>query len=165
MYFQFPLPDRLPLNPFLPRSFQQAHQAGNTVEMKEMGAPVPNNQNFTMEMEEGNNSDSQAASGHFPYVGTSGSAGGSVSGGSYVHTHHMTSHGYIPTTVVRRRTSATVQPRRRRLLSNFRQKAKNIKVKIPRVQDVNTIDKYSRLLFPLLFVLFNASYWAIYLLT
>ncbi|XP_076467634.1 gamma-aminobutyric acid receptor subunit beta-like [Babylonia areolata] len=70
-------------------------------------------------------------------------------------------------TAVRRRSGngKNVPPRRRRLLSNFKQKAKQIKVKIPRVQDVNTIDRYARLLFPLLFVLFNASYWAIYLLT
>nr|BAH03471.1 gamma-aminobutyric acid receptor beta subunit [Ambigolimax valentianus] len=76
-----------------------------------------------------------------------------------------TAHGYIPTTVVRRRSSVHVPVRRRRLLSQFRQKAKSIKVKIPRVKDVSTIDKYSRLLFPLLFVVFNCGYWAIYLLT
>ena len=77
------------------------------------------------------------------------------------------SRGYVPGNVVRRRGSNGngVPPRRRRLLSNFRQKAKQIKVKIPRVQDVNTIDKYARLFFPLLFVMFNASYWAVYLLT
>ena len=81
-------------------------------------------------------------------------------------------HGYLPCNVVRRRgsgaggsSSNNVPPRRRRLLSNFRQRAKQIKVKIPRVQDVNTIDRYARLLFPVLFVLFNASYWAVYLLT
>ncbi|BFZ24204.1 hypothetical protein BsWGS_27243 [Bradybaena similaris] len=76
-----------------------------------------------------------------------------------------TSHGYIPATAVRRRSSVHVPARRRRLLSQFRQKAKSIKVKIPRVQDVNTIDKYARLMFPLLFVMFNSSYWAVYLLT
>ncbi|KAL8558953.1 hypothetical protein ACOMHN_028265 [Nucella lapillus] len=79
--------------------------------------------------------------------------------------------GQLPSNTVRRRSGGgsssgrSAPPRRRRLLSNFRQKAKQIKVKIPRVQDVNTIDRYARLLFPLLFVLFNASYWAIYLLT
>ena len=76
------------------------------------------------------------------------------------------SRGYLPSNVVRRRSSGNnVPPRRRRLLSNFKQKAKSIKVKIPRVQDVNTIDRYARLFFPLLFVLFNTSYWAVYLLT
>ena len=81
--------------------------------------------------------------------------------------------GYFPPTGgggVRRRSAGSsggngVAPRRRRLFSNFKQKAKQIKVKIPRVQDVNTIDRYSRLLFPVLFVLFNASYWAVYTLT
>jgi hypothetical protein len=33
------------------------------------------------------------------------------------------------------------------------------------VQDVSIIDRYSRLLFPVLFVLFNVSYWAVYLLS
>ncbi|XP_025088495.1 gamma-aminobutyric acid receptor subunit beta-like [Pomacea canaliculata] len=77
------------------------------------------------------------------------------------------SRGYLPSNAVRRRTNTptNIPPRRRRLLSNFKQKAKSIKVKIPRVQDVNTIDKYARLVFPLLFVVFNASYWAVYLLT
>ncbi|CAL1543438.1 unnamed protein product [Lymnaea stagnalis] len=83
---------------------------------------------------------------------------------SFTHSH-ATTHGYIPTNVVRRRSSSHVPPRRRRLLSHFRQKAKSIKVKIPRVQDVNTIDKYARLMFPLLFIIFNTSYWSVYLLT
>ncbi|CAG5121898.1 unnamed protein product [Candidula unifasciata] len=72
---------------------------------------------------------------------------------------------YMSSTSVRRRSVSHIPSRRRRLLSQFRQKAKSIKVKIPRVQDVNTIDKYARLMFPLLFVVFNASYWAVYLLT
>ncbi|XP_041359334.1 gamma-aminobutyric acid receptor subunit beta-like [Gigantopelta aegis] len=73
------------------------------------------------------------------------------------------SHGYLPHTMIRRRNSAS-QPKRKRLFSNFKQKAKTIRVRFPRVQDVNTIDKYSRLLFPLLFLLFNATYWVVYLL-
>ncbi|KAK3719819.1 hypothetical protein RRG08_040121 [Elysia crispata] len=82
------------------------------------------------------------------------------------HSHSASfSRSHAHGTSLRRRSSSHVPPRRRRLLSHFRQKAKSIKVKIPRVQDVNTIDKYARLFFPLLFVLFNASYWAVYLLT
>lgn len=72
------------------------------------------------------------------------------------------SHGYLPSNLVRRRNSNS-QPKKRRLFSNFKQKAKSIKVKIPRVQDVNTIDKYSRLMFPLLFLAFNGTYWVVYL--
>jgi len=33
---------------------------------------------------------------------------------------------------------------------------------MPQVKDVNNIDKYSRLVFPLLFVIFNVWYWSYY---
>uniref|UniRef100_A0A1I8IKY9 Gamma-aminobutyric acid receptor subunit beta-like n=3 Tax=Macrostomum lignano TaxID=282301 RepID=A0A1I8IKY9_9PLAT len=55
--------------------------------------------------------------------------------------------------------------RRYRLMSNIRQRAKHIRNQIPRIKDVNKIDKYSRLAFPSLFVLFNLCYWCFYLLT
>ncbi|VEL07260.1 unnamed protein product [Protopolystoma xenopodis] len=35
---------------------------------------------------------------------------------------------------------------------------------VPRIRDVNKIDKYSRFIFPLLFILFNIGYWYSYLL-
>jgi len=38
----------------------------------------------------------------------------------------------------------------------------DIKSKLPEVKDVNNIDKYSRLMFPLLFLIFNAWYWVYY---
>lgn len=53
-------------------------------------------------------------------------------------------------------------PRNRRVWVNIRQRAKDIKSKMPQVKDVNNIDKYSRLMFPLLFVIFNAWYWVYY---
>jgi len=49
-----------------------------------------------------------------------------------------------------------------KMLVNIRQRAKDIKSKLPEVKDVNNIDKYSRLMFPLLFLIFNAWYWVYY---
>ncbi|XP_059150891.1 gamma-aminobutyric acid receptor subunit beta [Physella acuta] len=123
-----------------------------TMELKEVLGPlgITNSQSFSLELDDGQQD-------------PSGFKVAPPASRSFAHSH-STSHGYIPSTV-RRRSSAHVPPRRRRLLSHFRQKAKSIKVKIPRVQDVNTIDKYARLLFPLLFVIFNASYWSVYLMT
>lgn len=65
----------------------------------------------------------------------------------------------------RRQSGFTVRgtnPRNKRVWVNIRQRAKDIKSRIPEVKDVNNIDKYSRLMFPLLFVIFNAWYWAYY---
>lgn len=54
--------------------------------------------------------------------------------------------------------------RRRQLFIDLKRRAREIKEKIPRVKDVNKIDKYSRTVFPALFVLFNVGYWCFYLL-
>ena len=48
-------------------------------------------------------------------------------------------------------------------LSNIKDRARSIRVKLPRVHYVNTIDRYARFFFPVLFVLFNVSYWTVYL--
>lgn len=55
-------------------------------------------------------------------------------------------------------------PRRRQILSDIRKRAQQLREKIPTVRDVNKIDKYSRALFPSLFVVFNVCYWCFYLL-
>lgn len=67
--------------------------------------------------------------------------------------------GQIHTQVYRRKSSTGSMQKKRKLLSSVKERAKSLKVKIPKVQDVNTIDKYSRFLFPSLFVLFNLCYW------
>ena len=67
------------------------------------------------------------------------------------------------TQLIRRKTSQTIQ-KRRRMVSSLKRKAKEIRQKIPTVTDVNKIDKYSRVVFPLLFIVFNACYWCFYLL-
>jgi gamma-aminobutyric acid receptor subunit beta len=42
--------------------------------------------------------------------------------------------------------------------------ASAIKASMPKIKDVNVIDKYSRIIFPLSFMLFNAAYWIFYVL-
>lgn len=92
--------------------------------------------------------------------------------------NHVTSHGHpprMPTTVhvigcppirdyvaqstLRRRKVASSALRNKRVLSSVREKAKALRQKLPVVTDVNRIDKYSRLVFPTLFIVFNLLYW------
>lgn len=67
------------------------------------------------------------------------------------------------TQLLRRRNNSNVQ-RRKKVFSNLKRKAKEIRQKIPTVKDVNKIDKYSRLVFPSLFIVFNVCYWCFYLM-
>ena len=53
---------------------------------------------------------------------------------------------------------------RRRVLTSLRRGVSTLSRSLPRVHDVNSIDKYSRLVFPVSFVLFNATYWGFYVL-
>ena len=62
---------------------------------------------------------------------------------------------------LRRRTGQA--QKKHKVLSNIKKKAREMKEKIPRVRDVNKIDKYSRLIFPSLFILFNTCYWCYYI--
>jgi hypothetical protein len=48
------------------------------------------------------------------------------------------------------------------LWNSLQFKAKEIKKILPNIQDINIIDKYSRLLFPILFLVFNLFYWCFY---
>jgi gamma-aminobutyric acid receptor subunit beta len=58
----------------------------------------------------------------------------------------------------------TQRPRRyRRLLNYLRNRATHIHHSIADLYDVNDIDRWSRLCFPVLFLLFNASYWPYYI--
>ncbi|XP_023338885.1 gamma-aminobutyric acid receptor subunit beta-like [Eurytemora carolleeae] len=54
--------------------------------------------------------------------------------------------------------------RRTRLLNQLRKGAVVIKSSLPKIQDVNVIDKYSRVVFPVSFILFNVMYWCFYVL-
>ncbi|XP_043233376.1 gamma-aminobutyric acid receptor subunit beta-like [Amphibalanus amphitrite] len=53
---------------------------------------------------------------------------------------------------------------RRRVMSTLRRGASVFSRSIPRIKDVNIIDKYSRVVFPVSFVLFNTVYWCFYVL-
>jgi gamma-aminobutyric acid receptor subunit beta len=55
------------------------------------------------------------------------------------------------------------QRRHRRLLNYLRTRATNVHCPLLHVHDVNNIDKWSRLCFPILFLLFNAAYWPYYI--
>lgn len=54
------------------------------------------------------------------------------------------------------------QQHQKRIWNSLRFKAKEIGKIIPSVRDINIIDKYSRLLFPFLFLIFNICYWCFY---
>ncbi|XP_037090077.1 gamma-aminobutyric acid receptor subunit beta-like isoform X2 [Pollicipes pollicipes] len=53
---------------------------------------------------------------------------------------------------------------RRRVLTTIRRGASVFSRSFPRIKDVNIIDKYSRVVFPVSFVLFNTVYWCFYVL-
>ncbi|XP_063413993.1 gamma-aminobutyric acid receptor subunit beta-like [Mytilus trossulus] len=74
------------------------------------------------------------------------------------------SRSYYRENLVRRKNSSV--KRRRQLHSNVREKSVKCKlprIRLPRINDVNCIDRYSRMVFPLLFVSFNVMYWVFYL--
>eukprot|EP00095_Tigriopus_kingsejongensis_P004989 maker-scaffold96_size378025-snap-gene-2.49 protein:Tk04989 transcript:maker-scaffold96_size378025-snap-gene-2.49-mRNA-1 annotation:"gamma-aminobutyric acid receptor subunit beta-like" len=49
-----------------------------------------------------------------------------------------------------------------KLVANFKRGTSVVKSVIPRIKDVNIIDKYSRVIFPVSFLLFNLAYWCFY---
>ncbi|KYM97477.1 Gamma-aminobutyric acid receptor subunit beta-like protein, partial [Cyphomyrmex costatus] len=49
-----------------------------------------------------------------------------------------------------------------KMLHALRRGASVLRVSMPKIKDVNVIDKYSRIIFPVSFMLFNAVYWIFY---
>ncbi|KAH8421376.1 hypothetical protein KR009_003281, partial [Drosophila setifemur] len=55
-------------------------------------------------------------------------------------------------------------PTRPRMMHALKKSASAIKATIPKIKDVNIIDKYSRMIFPISFLAFNLGYWLFYIL-
>lgn len=53
---------------------------------------------------------------------------------------------------------------RPRMLHAIKKGASALRVTLPKIKDVNIIDKYSRAVFPIAFMAFNAGYWIFYVL-
>ncbi|KYM83084.1 Gamma-aminobutyric acid receptor subunit beta-like protein, partial [Atta colombica] len=54
------------------------------------------------------------------------------------------------------------RPHKPKMLHVLRRGASVLRVSMPKIKDVNVIDKYSRIIFPVSFMLFNAVYWIFY---
>ncbi|GFY61171.1 gamma-aminobutyric acid receptor subunit beta-like [Trichonephila inaurata madagascariensis] len=53
--------------------------------------------------------------------------------------------------------------RRPRVIQALKRRANALRASVPRIKDVNKIDKYSRVIFPVSYLIFNAIYWCFYL--
>ena len=53
---------------------------------------------------------------------------------------------------------------RPKMMHALRRGASVLKNSLPTIKDVNIIDKYSRVIFPVSFLLFNVGYWSFYVL-
>ena len=50
----------------------------------------------------------------------------------------------------------------KKILKDFAEKTHALKLNFPNMKEVNVIDKYSRVWFPVSFMLFNLVYWSVY---
>ena len=62
------------------------------------------------------------------------------------------------------RHRATRNNHRPKMLHALKRGASVIRASIPTIKDVNIIDKYSRVIFPVSFLAFNVGYWVFYAL-
>ena len=104
-----------------------------------------------------------------PIIAIRSQSGGSENGenisksipSSPVLPRNCMSRSYYRENLVRRKHSSL--RKRRQLKSNIREKTVRCRFPLPTIHDVNCIDRYSRLVFPLLFLCFNVLYWIFYL--
>jgi gamma-aminobutyric acid receptor subunit beta len=54
------------------------------------------------------------------------------------------------------------QSQKPKMFHAIRKGASVLKASIPKIKDVNVIDKYSRVIFPVSFLAFNIGYWVFY---
>lgn len=50
------------------------------------------------------------------------------------------------------------------MMHAIRRGASVLRASMPKIKDVNIIDKYSRMVFPVCFLAFNVGYWLFYVL-
>lgn len=60
------------------------------------------------------------------------------------------------------RQRATRNSHRPKMLHALKRGASVIRASMPKIKDVNIIDKYSRVIFPVSFLAFNIGYWVFY---
>lgn len=70
------------------------------------------------------------------------------------------SYGTTARTGLRHR--AARNSHRPKMLHAIKRGASAIRASIPKIKDVNIIDEYSRVIFPVAFLLFNLGYWIFY---
>ncbi len=63
-----------------------------------------------------------------------------------------------------RRSGSSEKASRSRLINSLKKGTSTIKTALPRIKDVNIIDKYSRVVFPVSFLVFNIAYWCFYVM-
>jgi gamma-aminobutyric acid receptor subunit beta len=62
------------------------------------------------------------------------------------------------------RHRATRNNHRPKMLHALKRGASVIRASMPKIKDVNIIDKYSRVIFPISFLAFNVGYWVFYVI-
>ena len=79
-------------------------------------------------------------------------------------------HGFPPSFRINRSHHSSFSLRyrkdnqRKKIVSHLKKGSTMVKSILPTIKDVNVIDKYSRVIFPVSFLLFNIAYWCFYVL-